>query len=128
MSRKTQNFKDVLKNGKEAKLCKDVFVQPKKEVPQATLFERLRWSKVLFAGLVLYLSICFMTGCYTIVDLKIQENQLTESRIEANKQVKEMEEKVKWMKTDEAVETIAREKLGMVQPGEVLISQKDTRS
>lgn len=128
MSQKSNNFKDVIKNGREAKLCKDVFIQSKKEAPQASFFERLRWSKVLFAGLVLYLSICFMTGCYTIVDLKVQENQLTQSRLEAAKQTKEMQREVEWMKTDEAVETIAREELGMVQPGEVLITQKDTRS
>lgn len=128
MSQKSNNFKEAIKNGREAKLCKDVFIQPKKEAPMATFFERLRWRKILFAGMVLYLSICFMTGCYMIVDLKVQENQLTQSRLEATKQTKEMQQKVAWMKTDEAVETIAREELGMVQPGEVLIAQKDTRS
>ncbi|MBS5594308.1 MAG: septum formation initiator family protein [Clostridia bacterium] len=101
------------------------FFQAKEASPYKTAFERLRWRNVVFAFLVLYLSISFVTGCYLIVDLKAQENQLIETRVEALKEQKNIKENVLYMKTDEAVEEVAREELGMVKPGEVLITQKD---
>ncbi len=120
------SVKNILKNGEEARFCKELFVNPKSDHEGESIFERLRWGKLLFAGVILYLGFSFVTGCYTIVDLKMQENHLMQSSEDAIKQTKIMKERVAWMHTDDAVQTIAREELGMVKPGEILITQTES--
>ncbi|MFM9413057.1 septum formation initiator family protein [Peptococcus simiae] len=125
MSEQAKRPANPLFNRHVTDIFRRFFFSPKEKTPYRSAFERLRWRNVFFAFLVLYLSVSFVTGCYLIVDLKAQENQLIQTRIEALQEQENIKEDVLYMKTDEAVEEVAREELGMVKPGEVLITQKD---
>lgn len=125
MKKKKENWKQILRDAPETRLFAENFVEPRRNNPYASLSERLHWRNIVFAVLVFYFAVCFMTGCYTIVGLKAQENVLVAQCNDALADNEKMKENVAWMKTDAAVETVAREQLGMVQPGEILITQKD---
>lgn len=125
MKKKRKSWRQILREAPEARILSENFLEPKTDHLYATFTERLRWRNIIFAVLMMYFAVCFMTGCYTMVGLKAQENVLVAQRNEALANNQKMKENVAWMKTDRAVETVAREQLGMVQPGEILITQKD---
>lgn len=66
-----------------------------------------------------------MNGCFTIIDLKAQQNDIVSQTQEAETQQKAYKNDVSYMQTNEAVEKTAREDLNMVKPGEILLTQRD---
>lgn len=128
MSHQKLNLKEAVKKEWGEKIDKKSFVKPQRPGEKISIFERVIWRKVIFTILVVYLGFLFISGCYAIIDLKIQQNELNQSKIEAVEKFNKMTQDVKWMKTNEAVETLAREQLGMVEPGEILVKQQDTKA
>ncbi|MDO4281385.1 MAG: septum formation initiator family protein [Peptococcaceae bacterium] len=86
---------------------------------------RKNWSQVLIAILLIYASMSFMNGCFSIIDLKAQDNAVVAKTREAQVTQKQLENDVSYMKTDAAVEKTAREDLKMVKPGEILLTQRE---
>lgn len=74
---------------------------------------------------------CLCVGIRT-VGLKKQNTELTERRVALEKQIeaeeqrtKELEELEKYMQTKKYMEEVAKEKLGLVYPDEILIQPND---
>lgn len=86
------------------------------------------WLRFLVIGFVIYISILFMNGCFNIVDLKAQENDVVAKTRQAQLEKEQLLNEVSYMQTDEAVEKIAREDLKMVKPGEIRLAQKQTET
>lgn len=99
-------------------------LQSKEETRQ----KRWGWQQVAFLCLVIYASISFMNGCFSIVALKAQENQVLAQTQEAEKEKERLENEVSYMQTQEAIEKTAREDLKMVKPGEIRLVQKENAS
>ena len=127
MSQKAKQFKEAIVQGKEARLCREAFIRPNQGNRTYSIYERLQWKNIIFVGIVLYLLMSVVTGFYTIIGLKTQENNLMHTRIDTVQHYKDLKEKVAWMKTDEAVENIARDQLGMVEAGEILVARKNNQ-
>lgn len=90
--------------------------------------DRIHWKKVIVAGIIGYLLIGFLYGCFSILDLKDQENSIIDAKQQALAEQQALRDQVAYLQTDEAMEMIAREQLGMVKPGEVLITQQTARA
>ncbi|MDD3840591.1 MAG: septum formation initiator family protein [Clostridia bacterium] len=80
--------------------------------------------------LIIFLIVCvyFTTLCYK-QHLRIQQTNVkaeeVKNRIEQVKKTnQELEKDVEFSKTDEYIEKIAREKLGLVKPGETIYIRK----
>lgn len=73
---------------------------------------------VIFVGALLYFSWLIISQ-QNMLDEKIKEMQDIRTKIEAEKKLnKELKEEKEILKSDEFVEKVAREKLGMVKSGE----------
>lgn len=67
-----------------------------------------------------------MNGCFSIIDLKAQQNAIVAQTQEAQSKQSDLENEVSYMQTQEAVEKTAREDLKMVKPGEILLTQRES--
>lgn len=92
----------------------------KEEAPQ-----KKSWTQILIFVLLIYTSMSFMHGCFSILDLKAQENEVMAQTIKAEQKQKELENEVSYLQTEEAIEKAARNDLHMVKPGEILLVQRD---
>ncbi|MEE0434681.1 MAG: septum formation initiator family protein [Peptococcaceae bacterium] len=101
--------------------------QNSKEQPSILQEEEKKWSwtQILVCGILLYAGMIFMNGCFSIIDLKAQENAIVAQTQEAKAQQSDLENEVSYMQTQEAVEKTAREDLKMVKPGEILLTQRE---
>ena len=86
--------------------------------------KKWNWHQILISVLLIYAGVSFMHGCYTIIDLKSQQNAIVAQTRVAEAQKKDLENEVSYMQTQEAVEKTAREELNMVKPGEILLTQR----
>ncbi|HHX96327.1 MAG TPA: septum formation initiator family protein [Clostridia bacterium] len=80
-----------------------------------------RYFKVMLSIILIYLLISFLVSGYQIYELKKEINQekiLTEKLL---KQQEELEHELETLQDPEMIETLARENLGLVKPGEILI-------
>ncbi len=87
---------------------------------------RLNIKNIAIVLVALYVVCHLMYSTASIVDLKMQQRQLTADLEAANAEQVELQAELEYMHTDEAMEKIAREKLGLVKNGEVLIRHIDT--
>lgn len=87
--------------------------------------KRWDWRQIAFAFVVVYCSVSFMNGCYSIVDLKAQQNEVLSQTQEAQAEQKTLRQQADYLETKEAVEKSAREDLQMVKPGEILLTRKE---
>lgn len=99
----------------------------KTEPPSILQEEEKKWSKsqVLIMVLLLYAGMSFMHGCFSIIDLKAQENVVVAQIREEEATQEKLKNEVSYLKTDEAVEKTARTDLKMVKPGEILLTQRE---
>ena len=83
----------------------------------------MNWRRVLVAGVALYVLCQFVISFSSIVELKKQE-AVVEAELEAAyKEQAELEEQIDYMQSEEAIEKTAREKLGLIKEGEILIQR-----
>lgn len=59
--------------------------------------------------------------------LKVQAAELQEQLDEAKQDYKELEEREKYMQTDEYVEDVARSQLGLIYPDEIVVKPEDDK-
>ena len=69
----------------------------KEEAPQ-----KKSWTQILIFVLLIYTSMSFMHGCFSILDLKAQENEVMAQTIKAEQKQKELENEVSYLQTEEA--------------------------
>lgn len=87
--------------------------------------KKWNWTQVLTFVLLVYVGMSFMHGCFSILDLKAQENVVVAQIREEEATKENLKSEVSHLKTDEAVEKTAREDLKMVKPGEILLTQRE---
>jgi len=72
-------------------------------------------------GLLAYMIFSFSRGFYQAYQLK-QEIKVLEAQLaEVQEQNRQLQEELEYSQTPEAIEKIAREKLGLIKPGEIVI-------
>lgn len=84
------------------------------------------WSQIAVFVVLIYAGMTFMNGCFSIIDLKAQQNAIESQTQEAQAAQSDLENEVSYMQTQEAVEKTAREDLHMVKPGEILLTQRES--
>ncbi len=87
---------------------------------------KLNKRQLVIAVAALYVVCHFVYGATSIVDLKMQQSQLAAELDAAYVEQTELQAELEYMNSEDAVERIAREKLGLVKDGEVLIRHIDT--
>ena len=90
-----------------------------------SLVKRIKWKKVLVLLACFYMLGCIVGGCFDIYKLKMQERELAQKIEAANEEHLLWEEKVEEMSSEEAMERIARERLGLVLPGEISLKKAE---
>lgn len=98
-----------------------------KEQPAILQEEEKKWSWTQIAVFIIliYAGMTFMNGCFSIIDLKAQQNTIVAQTQVAQTEQSDLENEVSYMQTKEAVEKTAREDLKMVKPGEILLTQRE---
>ena len=87
---------------------------------------KLNTRKFVIALVTVYVVCHLIYGTTSIVDLKMQQSQLSQELDAAYTQQTELQAELEYMSSEDAVEKIAREKLGLVRDGEVLIRHVDS--
>ena len=87
---------------------------------------KLNTRKFVIALVAVYVVCHLIYGTTSIVDLKMQQRQLSQELDAAYTQQTELQAELEYMSSEDAVEKIAREKLGLVRDGEVLIRHVDS--
>lgn len=88
--------------------------------------EKWNWTRIAILVVLIYAGMTFMNGCFSIIDLKAQQNAIVAQTQEAQSKQSDLENEVSYMQTQEAVEKTAREDLKMVKPGEILLTQRES--
>ncbi|MEE0512019.1 MAG: septum formation initiator family protein [Peptococcaceae bacterium] len=103
------------------------FQKTKKEQPSILQEEgeKWNWTRIAILVVLIYAGMTFMNGCFSIIDLKAQQNAIVAQTQEAQSKQSDLENEVSYMQTQEAVEKTAREDLKMVKPGEILLTQRE---
>ena len=83
------------------------------------------WTQIAVFIILIYAGMTFMNGCFSIIDLKAQQNTIVAQTQVAQTEQSDLENEVSYMQTKEAVEKTAREDLKMVKPGEILLTQRE---
>lgn len=87
----------------------------------------LKKRSLLGIGAAFFASYLFASVVYSsvqILELKKEEAHLREEISAQEKIARELESEIKYLKTNAAVEKIAREELGLVKPDEIMILPK----
>lgn len=87
--------------------------------------KRRDWRTLVLGLVIVYASVSFMNGCFSIVQLKAQQNEVISQTREAQAEQQTLQQQADYLETNEAVEKSAREDLQMVKPGEILLSRKE---
>lgn len=84
---------------------------------------QINWRKLTVVIFAAYVFCQCAFGIFDIMELKKQEAEL-EAELEAAYQEKaDLEESIDYMQSEEAIEKAAREKLGLIKEGEILIQR-----
>jgi len=92
-----------------------------------TKLKSMNLKTILIACVSIYVAIHLAIGMTNIVELKMQQKSLANDLAAATAEKQQLEENLAYMSSDEAVEKNAREKLGLVQDGEILIQFVETK-
>ncbi|MBR4944860.1 MAG: septum formation initiator family protein [Peptococcaceae bacterium] len=88
--------------------------------------KKLNIRKTVITLVAVYVVCHLIYGATSIVDLKMQQGQLSQELDAAYTEQSELQAELDYMNSEDAVEKIAREKLGLVKDGEILIRHIDT--
>lgn len=84
-------------------------------------------KRILIAGITVYVGVHLAVGMTNIVELKMQQKSLESDLAAAYAEKQELEEDLAYMSSNDAIEKNAREKLGLVRDGEILIQFVETK-
>ena len=115
-------------NNKDHKLTSRLQMKKQSKEQPAILQEEEKkwsWTQIAVFIILIYAGMTFMNGCFSIIDLKAQQNTIVAQTQVARTEQSDLENEVSYMQTKEAVEKTAREDLKMVKPGEILLTQRE---
>lgn len=101
--------------------------RPRKKASKPDLLTRVKRFSLLGIAGAFFASYLFASVVYSsvqILELKKEEAKLHQEISAQEKIARELESEIKYLKTNAAVEKIAREELGLVKPDEILILPK----
>ena len=84
---------------------------------------KINWRRMILAGFAVYVLCQFIISFSSIMELKKQEAAIEAELEAAYREQAELEEQVDYMQSEEAIEKTAREKLGLIKEGEILIQR-----
>lgn len=99
--------------------------KPVKRVAKKSWIERIVWKKLVVSLVFVYVVVHLVGGCFTIMDLKQQEADIASQLAAVKTEQMTLEAQVTYMNSDETVEKLAREKLGLIKPGEIVVVRAD---
>lgn len=76
--------------------------------------------RIVIAALVVYAAVTLVTLQTQIRERRAEGDALREQIVSAEQETQRLEDAIKTVNTDEGVEEIARTKLGLVIPGEII--------
>lgn len=88
---------------------------------------RVNVKRTVITLVAVYVVCHLIYGGSSIVNLKIQQHQVAQELEAAYAAQTELQAQLEYMNSEDAIETIAREKLGLVKDGEILIQRVETR-
>lgn len=87
---------------------------------------KIKWGKLLFWGVVLvFFGSIFIRQQITIEGLHDKYNQYEEQLSHLQKKNAKLTSQLEQTQTGDYIEKMAREKLGLIKPGEILFIDKD---
>lgn len=84
---------------------------------------KINWKKAILYVFCAYVAVRFICGCCEIYELKQQKAQLDAQVEEAMLVQNDLKQQVEMMSQPEEMERVAREQLGYVLPGEVVLKK-----
>lgn len=88
--------------------------------------KKMGTRKVVIYLVAGYVTFHLLYGVTSIVDLKLQQRQLSLELDAAYTEQASLQSKLEYMNSEDAIEEIARENLGLIKNGEILIRHIDT--
>ena len=82
---------------------------------------KVNTKRTIITLVAVYVVCHLVYGTYSIVDLKLQQRQLAQDLDAAYVTQSELQADLEYMSSEDAIEEIARERLGLVKDGEILI-------
>ena len=89
--------------------------------PPKPLHKRIRWKKLALSIFALYIILNLIGGIFSIIELKQQQSEVEARLKQAYLEQAELQRQIDYMNSETAIERAAREKLGLIKPGEILI-------
>lgn len=88
--------------------------------------KKMNPKKAIIAIAAVYVVCHLLYGAGNILDLKMQQRQLAQELETAYTEQGNLQASLDYMNSEDAIEEIAREKLGLVKDGEILIQRVET--
>ena len=88
--------------------------------------KRINAKRVIITLVAVYVVCHLVYGGVSIVQLKMQQKQLIQEQSIAEAEQVKLQAELEYMDSEDALEKIAREKLGLIKDGEILIRRVDT--
>ncbi|HHX24559.1 MAG: FtsB family cell division protein [Tepidanaerobacteraceae bacterium] len=82
--------------------------------------KRFKVRHLLFVVFIIYFTSTFVVQQFRIADFKRQEAQLKQQMEKAMEEREDLKKEISLLHTDEYIERVARDELGLVKPGEYL--------
>ncbi|SHK21708.1 FtsB family cell division protein [Paramaledivibacter caminithermalis] len=92
---------------------------------KGSFLKRNRISIAFIVMLIVYLSVTMVNQEMKLRDLEKEENQLQQRAATLKKELSDMEKKIEESESLEFIEKVAREKLKMVKPNEIIYIIQD---
>lgn len=96
--------------------------------PPKPWHKRIRWKKLALSVFALYIVFNLIGGIFSIVDLKKQQSAVGAQLQQAYLEQEQLQKQIDYMNSETAIERAAREKLGLIKPGEILIVRVEGQS
>lgn len=88
--------------------------------------KKINPKKAIIALVGVYVVCHLLYGGGSILDLKMQQRQLAQDLETAYTEQNNLQANLEYMNSEDAIEKIAREKLGLIKDGEILIQRVET--
>jgi len=90
---------------------------------------KIKWKKLLFWGVILaFFGSIFISQQITIKGLNDKYKQYEEQLSRLQEKNAKLTSQLEQTQTDDYIEKMAREKLGLIKPGEILFIDKDKKN
>ena len=90
--------------------------------------KKMNVKRTIITLVAVYVVCHLIYGGSSIVHLKMQQHQLAQELEAAYATQTELQAQLEYMNSEDAIEKIAREKLGLVKDGEILIQRVEATS